>query len=924
MSKTLDSVPRKLILAACLSVLLGCSHDRSPDEFVAEARRHMATGAYSAATVELNNALQADPQHGAARWLSAQAALALGDGTKAERDARRALEQGTPIAEVQQVLVRALFLQADLDRVLAETSVPLQDAPEAVLADLRALRAKAQLFKGELEEAEAEAATALTLDPGSAEAAYVSGLLASARNDLAGAREWANKAIAAHPTAPDAWTLIGDLELEAGDYEAAEAALSKAIENRSYVTLDRAKRAFARVRLSKFGEADADLRFLAQHRLNHYYADYVRGMLAFRQGQMNEAANAFEASLNANPNFAPNRVYLATTRLMLGQPEQALGHAEFIRRISPQSTQAARLLGAAQLNRADYDSAREVLESVLHAQPDDSTTLQMLVSTSMLSADYTRALDYAQRLAVLEPESEAVRNMLMLTQLVSGQAVSAAGPTSGDAAFRSRFIEALAAFRDNRFGEARTAVQQLRQSHPDQTDPINLSAAIHIALGQWAEARLDLETLIQRNPVDANSRKNLARIELQQGNPQRARDLLQPLAAATQMDEAALILIADAQSRLGNREQAIKLLEEALVREPSAYAILATLARLHLSHGDAQRALERLRTLPSAVMTQRPVLLELLGRAQLDTGDFVAARSTFESWTRSSPRSGPSHFWLAESHGRAGDRKQALDALTRSLELAPNYLPARIGELKLLTLSGDLPRAGDAAKRLDVQFGPTREVLGVTGWHALVTGDFRLAEEKLRAAFRLAPDSELVTLIARALWGQDKRDETFAFLNEWLSAHPGDVPALLYLAGAHLTLKQDDKAVATYRRVLEQQPNHIPSINNVAWLTRKDNPDEALKLVRRAHELAPDDPFVLDTLGMLHLERKDLVQASWFVRQAVERNPSDPQLRLHLSQILIEQGEVSEARRQLKDILATTAGTPLNADAAALLQRIGE
>ncbi|MDV7393820.1 hypothetical protein RZS08_20750, partial [Arthrospira platensis SPKY1] len=63
MSKTLDSAPRKLILAACLSVLLGCSQDRSPDEFVAEARRHMAAGAYSAATVELNNALQAAPQH---------------------------------------------------------------------------------------------------------------------------------------------------------------------------------------------------------------------------------------------------------------------------------------------------------------------------------------------------------------------------------------------------------------------------------------------------------------------------------------------------------------------------------------------------------------------------------------------------------------------------------------------------------------------------------------------------------------------------------------------------------------------------------------------------------------------------------------------------------------------------------------------
>lgn len=924
MRQMLESAPRKLVLAACLGVLVGCSQDRSPDEYVSEARRHIASGAYSAATVELNNALQADPQNGAARWLSAQVALSLGDGPKAERDAKRALEQGTPISDVQPVLIRALFLQADLDRVLTETSVPLQDVSDTVLAELRALRGKALLFKGELESAQQELGAALTLDPNSAEALYGSGLLSSARGDLAGAREWAQKALGVQPLAPDPWTLIGDLDLEAGEYEAAEAALTKAIDNRAFVTLDRAKRAFARVRLGKFNEADADLRFLSQNRLDHYYADYVRGILAFRQGQLTEAANAFEASLNRNANFAPNRVYLATTRLLLGQLEQAVSHAEFIRRIAPQSARAARLLGVVQMNRADFGAAKEVLESILQTQPDDTTTLQMLVSTSMLSGDHARALDYAHRLATLEPDSEEVRNVLMLAQLVSGQTLSTTASASGDAAYRAQFIEALAAFRDNRFGQSRTAVQELRDRHPDQTDPIKLSAAIHLAVGQWAEARRDLETVIERTPGDADTRKNLARIELQEGNPQRVRDLLQPLATVTPIDEAALILMSDAESRLGNHEQAVRLLEDALVREPTAYAILATLARLHLSQGEAPKALNRLRGLSGVVMAQRPVLFELLGRAQLDTGDISAARSTFESWTKASPRSGPAHFWLAEGHGRAGERQPALDALFRSLELAPNYLPARIGELKLLTLSGDLKKAGEAAGRLDTQFGPTREVLGVTGWHALVTGNFKLAEGKLREAFRLAPDSELVTLIARALWGQGKHDEAFTFLNDWLSGRPGDVAALLYLAGAHLTLQQEDKAVAAYRRVLQHQPNHVPSMNNVAWLTRKDNPAEALKLARRAYELAPDDPFVLDTLGMLHLEQKDLLQASWLVRQAVERNPNDPQLRLHLSQILVEQGNVIEARGLLREILASTAGTPLNAEAASLLQRIGE
>lgn len=919
------STSRKLAAAAGLALLFGCGKQLTPDAYVEKARQHLASGAYSAATVELNNALQADPQHAQARWLSAQSALALGDGQKAERDARRALEHGIPPSDAQPVLVRAIFLQADIDKVLSETSIPPREASPAVVAELTALRGTAYLFKNDLESARLAFEKALELDPLSPDGLHGLALMQSLRGDLASAREWAKKAIDAAPTAADAWTLLGDLELEAGDYAAAESAFSKAIDNRAYVTLDRAKRAFARIRQSKLQEAEVDLRSLAENRLAHPYADYVRGMLAFRQARLNDAANAFEASFNANPNFAPNRVYLATTRLLTGQPEQALSHAEFIRRIAPQSAEAARLLGAVQINRSDYAAARQALETALEIQPDDAAALQMLVSTSLLEGNREKGLSYAKRLSALLPDSEEAHNALMLAQLMSGEALPASDPQTRatGTGYRAEFIRALAAFRDNRFAEARELVQALRTTNPNEIDPINLSAAIHLATGQWADAKRDLENVLERKPNDGNASKNLARIALQEGDAQRARALLQPLAETRPVDEAAIVLLATAQMRLGEEKQAVTLLENALQAQPTAHNVLAMLARLHLAQGESARTLERLRGLSSAQLEQMPILFELRGRAQMASGDFISARATFDHWARFVPSSGAAHFWLAESLGRVGDLPAARTALMRALELAPRYLPARTGELRMLTLSGDREGAAASAKRLETDFGPTREVLAATGWHALVTGNLHVAEEKLRAAFELMPDSELVVLLARALWGQEKYDETFAHLDDWLRTHPADPAALLHLAGAHLSLQQNDKAVIAYRRMLEHHPNHVPSINNVAWLIRKERADEALQLARRAHELAPQDPFVLDTLGMLYFERKDLQQASWFLTQALELNPNDGQLRLHVAQVLLEQGKHKEARDHLVKLLEESSGTPLEIDARKLLEQVG-
>lgn len=905
-----------VIVIASAFALGACGQSLSPDDYIRKATTHISERAFSAASIELNNVLQQDPNNLEARWMMAQVALQLGDGTKAERDARRAIDLGTPRTEALPVLARALLLQEDATRLLTETSILPQDASTAVQATLLGLRGKALLIQGDVEGAWEQFEKARASDPRNMDTAEGIAFIQASRKQFDEARRTLDAALQANSSAPDTWSLLGDLELEQGNYLEADHAYTQAIAQRAYLTLDHAKRAHARVQLKMYAEADRDVATLNKL-AKHPYVAYVTGLSLFRQGKLNEAANAFEASFNENPAFIPNRLYLATTRLMLGQTEQALQHADFIRSNAPKSDGANLLYGAIQINRADYGMAREALDSAFTNNPDHPVTVQLLATTALLDGNASQALIYAERLALLQPDSPQAMNTLMVAQLMAGSALPTLS-VEGEDAYKVQLLLALQAFRDNKFEEAHSLAARLLQQHPEHIEPINLQAAIHLATGEWQQARVLLETILERQPGDTGARLNLAKLELHDRQFERIRTLISPIVKSSPGDEPAALLLVAAEHGLGNETAANAILEQLLRNNPEALLGRALLARRFLNASQPERTIELLRDLRPAILESAPIFLQLRGSAQLETGDIQGARSTFEHWTRVVPDAAVARFMLAESMMKTGEFKSAQTELSTAIRLNPRYLPARIGELRFLTQSNQFSAADDAAKRLVRDFGEQPEVLATTGWHALMTSNFVTAEDHLSRALAHTPSTETAMLLVRALWGQGKHDETFATLDKWIAAHPEDTAALLHLAGAQLDLGQEAEAANTYQRIINLHPDHVPSLNNAAWLSRNTKPDVALKLAQRAHELSPEDPFVLDTLGMLFLERRDLTQARWFISQALERNPENPQIRTHMVRVLIAQEQLVEADRLLQELSVQVKGTPLEDEVGAL------
>jgi putative PEP-CTERM system TPR-repeat lipoprotein len=929
--KTMHNLRRLMLLAvlalASVFQLVGCGQKLTPAEYVAKAQEHWDKGEWRPAFIELSNALQQDPNTLAARWLMAKVVLKLGDPTRAEKEVKRAMELGLSPAEAQPVLVKSIILQGDLDRVLAETERLAYDMTPADQALLLGLRGQAYVLKGQLEHARVVLEQALKLEPKAPEALVGMAVLQASQQEYDAARQSVALALEANPTSPEAWSILGELEWTQGKAAEAEAAFGKAIQYRRYPTIERAKRALARIQLGKFADAEADIQELKKQQgwKDHPYVNYVAGLIRFRQKQYAEAAEAFEASYNADAAFLPNQMYLAITRFLLGQTQQARGHAQAVYAKAPQSPVVGRLLGAVNISLAEYAAAKEALQATLRNQPEDQASLRMLTTVSLLEGDAAKGVEYSQRLAALDPKSEQAQEMLMVAKLMAGQPIEEKGaskPAAEGDDYSREFLRALEAFRNNQVGAALERAKKLHTLHPDRIDPLNLMAACYLAAGQWDLARVELEKVLALKANEPSATRNLAKVEAQQGHLEKARTLLQPLVKEQPGDEETALLLAEIETRLGNPEAGLAVLQQALEKNPNALIVRAKLAQEHFRAGRWPEVLTLTRELTNAQFQEQPVLLEFQGKSQMQMGELAAGKDSFRRWAEAMPNSAEAHFLYGDTLARSGEGEKAGKELLRTLEIDRTYLPARVGEIKLLVHQNKLEQAKTALGQLRKDFGERPEVLGIEGWFALGTGDYPTAAKSLSAVLAQKPDTEVTILLVRALWAQQKQDEAIQVMKDVLQAQPKDLVVLMHLAGAYLGLNRNAEARDAYAKVVEYYPNHVPALNNLAWLTQDQDLKQAIAYAERARQLLPQDPYVQDTLGTLMVKSGDAFRGALLIRSAAEQLPDDPQIQLHFGRVLVQQQKHDEARKVLSRLVEKAPDSEQAKEAKPLLESL--
>jgi len=168
----------------------------------------------------------------------------------------------------------------------------------------------------------------------------------------------------------------------------------------------------------------------------------------------------------------------------------------------------------------------------------------------------------------------------------------------------------------------------------------------------------------------------------------------------------------------------------------------------------------------------------------------------------------------------------------------------------------------------------------------------RVAEEN--------PEDQIQLTVAEAqlLRDANRHKDAFSLLSDALGKQP-DQPDLLYdLALTAEKLERFDLLESHLRKLIEVKPDHAHAYNALGYsfADRNMRLPEARKLVEKALELAPEDYFIIDSLGWVLYREGDLKGAARELRRAYGGRP-DAEIGAHLGEVLWMLGERDEARR---------------------------
>ena len=380
------------------------------------------TDRFPAARAALERALDVDPENAEALVVRAGLAVQRGDAAQSRRDLEHAIDLNPSHALARMALSRLLgglgyerqaLAEAEIARELDPLSAVVADAYAVALAEVGrpqealevavatlelhpnfepAAGAVAEMLQnlGRNEEAAATLRQALRRDPESIFANEQLAFQLLATGDRMEALQQIDRAVALTPDDYPTHRSRGRLLMDAGQFDAAVAALRQAVRLAPRLPRERAVLAMGLLAVGDTAAARAQLdtaRTLTRD-------DYIPGLLieaSFRAGMVEDAVALSEEQAARNPESVEDRV----------------DHAEFLLR---SAAWAAHRPGA----------AFEVFEEARELSPDDDDLLEDYGAALQVLGRTNESLEYRRRLAAQRP-SDPRAQMVLGWELLQGQ-----------------------------------------------------------------------------------------------------------------------------------------------------------------------------------------------------------------------------------------------------------------------------------------------------------------------------------------------------------------------------------------------------------------------------------------------------------------------------------------------------------------------
>lgn len=510
------------------------------------------------------------------------------------------------------------------------------------------------------------------------------------------------------------------------------------------------------------------------------------------------------------------------------------------------------LLGEIALRRGQPDVAFAAWESLANSS-QDVDAIRRALEIGVATRQYPQSLPLARRWLNLQPDSTEARQTLNALLNLTGKLDELAPQLS----------EAIANDREHR-GEAFLQLGRNLNRPGQSIAALSLVQTLAAPYPKLPEAHFAIAVAAER----------AGQLDLALSALQEARKL-RPEWAQPWMLEAQLRL-------RGEPDKAIGLMQSYLKEYASPIGTIEGretrlhLARLLVNANRYNEARQQFQDL-SQQWPQDPDLRYPVAVLSLQMNDGVTARQELEHIVQMAASAGtagaPSTaVYAADAHyflGQLDEQSQPDSALAhyRQVTQGEHWLESRLKGAQLLARQGDI-----TAARLFL-----RPPAG--------------------AKLKPAAQTRLTLAEAALLKASQSTGQAQQVLNNALQDDPDNTELLYEAAMLAESQGQLNQMESQLRRVLKRQPDNALALNALGYSLADHHRKlpEARRLVSRALELQPGDPYIQDSLGWVLFREGKFAEAHAQLAEAYARKP-DPEIAAHLGEALWRLQRQDEAR----------------------------
>lgn len=456
--------------------------------------------------------------------------------------------------------------------------------------------------------------------------------------------------------------------------------------------------------------------------------------------------------------------------------------------------------------------------------------------------------------------------------------------------------------------EALSAVRLWRTLAPNSDEATQYYLSFIILSDDIAEARPILE---QRLKEARPQTRGLLAFQMQRVLA-RAKDkaaafamLEQVLAPYLNMPEAHLAL-AQGAFAMGDVQRARQEAQTALKSKPDSELAILALVQVSPDKGEAAKLLTDFIARHPKARNVRIAYARML----VEQEQFGKARGEFETLLKDQPQDLTSLYALGVLSVQTNDPQAAENYLTTYLNVLSEKPDAERDPTQALLLLAQIAeerKDPEAVVKWLSQIEPGEAYLNAQIKRAQIIakrGDIAAARELLHEIDAGGEGEQSLLVIAE---GQMLRDanqlqEAMDVFKAGLKRFPDNTDLLYDYAMAAEKSGQWGTMEASLRKIMELAPDNQHAYNALGYSLAERNIrlEEAHLLIEKALKLAPDDPFIMDSMGWVQFKLGRLKEAEALLRRAYELRP-DVEIAAHLGEVLWVKGQREDAQKLWRD-----------------------